>query len=130
MTYYVISLIIIFNNISPSLLITLTYHLFFNGSLFWYTKLHLSIVGNCFYYIALLRSVLAVILFVGKRTIHHSILLGLISFPLLPLPPYDYLTVSYTSYFWIKPSVGTRKAWWLIAWLAEHSINSTMRSWR
>ena len=68
---HVISLIIIFNNISLSPPIALTYCLIPDGSLFWYTKPHLSIVGNRPSYIALLRSPPAAIPFIGKRSLRH-----------------------------------------------------------
>ena len=89
---HVILLIITSNIIPLSPPIAFTYHLVSDGSLFWYTKLYLSIIGNCFSYIVLLKSILAVIPFVGKHTICHYTLLGLIS-P-FPLPSYDYWAVS------------------------------------
>ena len=52
---HVILLIIISNNISLSLPIVLTYHFFPDGSSFWYTKPHLSIIGNWLSFIALLK---------------------------------------------------------------------------
>ena len=85
---HVISLVIISNNIPLNLPIALTYRLVPDGSPFWYTKSHTSIVGNWFSYIALLKSPPATIPFVGKRSLHHHTLLGLISLPpLLPLLP-------------------------------------------
>ena len=56
-----ISLVITSNDIPLSLLIALTYYLVPDGSPFRYTKSHLSIVGNRFSYIALLRSLPAAI---------------------------------------------------------------------
>ena len=58
---YVISLVIIPNEIPLSPLIALTYCLVPDGSPFWYTKPHLSIVGNRLSYIALLGSAPAAI---------------------------------------------------------------------
>ena len=68
---HVISLVIISNNIPLSLPIALTYRLVLDGSPFWYTKLHSSIVGNWLSYIALLRSPPAAIPFVEKRSLRH-----------------------------------------------------------
>ena len=63
MTYYIILLVIISNNIPLSLLIALTYHFVPNGSPFDIPNLiHL-----------LLKNVLAVIPFVKKHFIHHLI---------------------------------------------------------
>ena len=70
---HMISLVITFNDIPLSLPITLTYHLVPDDSPFWCTKPHLSIIGNWPSYIALLGSVPAVILFIGKRTGYHPI---------------------------------------------------------
>ena len=84
-----ILVVIISNDILLSPSIALTYYLVSNGSFFQYTKSYSSIIGNCFSYIILLKSIPAVILFVGKRIICHYILLGLIS-PLSLLLPYDY----------------------------------------
>ena len=53
---YVISLVIISNDILVSPPIALAYCLVPNGSFFWYTKSYLSIVGNWLSYIALLGS--------------------------------------------------------------------------
>ena len=50
-----------------------------------------------------------------------SYLLGLISPPPPPLPPYDYWAVGYTSLLRIKPPVGTRRAWWPSIRLAGRS---------
>ena len=68
---HVISLVIISNNILLSLSIALTYCLIPDGSPFWYTKPHSSIVGNRLSYIALLKSLPAVISFIGKRSHRH-----------------------------------------------------------
>ena len=68
-----ISLIITSNNISLSLSIVLIYYLIPNSSPFWYTKPHLSIVGNWLSHITLLRRIIAIILFVGKHSFHHLI---------------------------------------------------------
>ena len=70
---HVILLIIISNNILLSPLIALTNYLIPDDSSFWYTKPHLSIVENRLFYIALLRSAPAAILFVGKHSLHHPI---------------------------------------------------------
>ena len=107
-----ISLVITSNNIPLSLSIALAYHLVPDGSPFWYTKPHLSIVE--------------------KRTSRYPIcweafhlssyLLEFNSPPLPPpLPLYNYWAVGYTNLLWIKPLVGTRKAWWPSARLAECS---------
>ena len=56
MTYHIILLVIISNNISLSTLITLTYYLIFNGLFIQYTKPHLSIIRKWFSFIALLKS--------------------------------------------------------------------------
>ena len=85
MTYHVILLVITSNNIPLSLSIVLTYYLVLNGSLFQYTKSHPSIFENWFSYIVLIKSALAVILFIRKHTICHYTLLGLISSLLLLL---------------------------------------------
>ena len=103
MTYHVISLVITSNDIPLSPTIALAYHFVSNGSPFWYTKPHPSIVE--------------------KRTSRYPIcwealhpssyLLGFTSPPpFLLLLPYNYWTVSYTNLLRIKPSIGTRKAWW------------------
>ena len=68
---HMISLVIISNNITLSPPIVLTYHLILNSSLFWYTKSYLSIVGNQFLYIALIKSALAAIPFVRKHFLRH-----------------------------------------------------------
>ena len=64
---HMISFVIISNDIPLSPLIAFTYHLIPICLHSRYTKPHLSIVGNRLSYIALLRSALAVILFVGTR---------------------------------------------------------------
>ena len=66
-----ISLVIISNKIPLNLLIILTYYFVPDGLLFQYTKPYLSIVGNRFSYILLLKSAPAAILFVGKRSLSH-----------------------------------------------------------
>ena len=118
-----ISLVII----SPP--IALIYHFVSDGLPFRYIKPHPSIVGNCLSYIALLRSIPAVILFVEKRTIRHYILLGLASTLLPPpLPLYNHWAVGYTSLLWIKSLAGTKKAWWLITRFAGCSRYGTMEN--
>ena len=69
-----ILLIIILNNILLSLLIVFIYHFVLNGLFFQYAKPHLSIIGNCFFYIILLKNVLAIILFIEKYTICYYIM--------------------------------------------------------
>ena len=69
--HHVISLVILTNNILLSLPIALTYHFVPDSSSFWYTKPHLSIVGNWLAYITLLRSAPATILFVLKCFLRH-----------------------------------------------------------
>ena len=69
---HMISLVIIFSDISLSPTIALTNCLVPDGSLFQYTKPHSSIVGNRLSYIALLRNLPAAIPFVGKRSHRHS----------------------------------------------------------
>ena len=66
---HMISLVIPPNDIPISPAIALTYCL--NGSPFWYTKPHSSIIQNWPSYIAFLRSPQAAILFVGKRSLRH-----------------------------------------------------------
>ena len=61
--HYVISLVIISNNILISLSIALTYYFICDNSLFWYTKPYSYIIRNSSSYIALLKSVPAVILY-------------------------------------------------------------------
>ena len=60
-----VMLIITFNNILLSPPIALIYHLVPDGSFFWYTKPYLFIIGKYLSYILLLRSIPAIILFVG-----------------------------------------------------------------
>ena len=72
--HYMISLIITSNNIPLSLPIILTYCLDPDSSPFQYIKIYLSIIGNRFSYIALLRSIPATILFVRKRFLRHPII--------------------------------------------------------
>ena len=67
---HVILLVIASNKIPLSLPIALTYCLVPDGSSFWYTKSHSSIVGNRLFYISLLKSPPAAIPFVGKHTSH------------------------------------------------------------
>ena len=84
---HVISLVIILNDIPLSLPIALTYHFVLDGSPFWYTKPHSSIVGNWFSYIALLRSPPAAIPFVEKRTSRYlSVILLQFRFLLTNIP--------------------------------------------
>ena len=90
---HVILLVITSNNILLSLPIALTYYFIPDGSLFWYTKSYSSIIKNCFLYTALLKSALAVILFVGKHTTRDYTLLGLISSLLPPLLPYNHWVI-------------------------------------
>ena len=128
-----ILLIIISNNILLSLPIALTNHFIPDGSLFWYTKSHLSIVGNCLSYIALLKSTLATILFFKKCTIYHYTLLRLIfSSFLLPFLPYNYWAVGFKmaiswsrTFFESYPQFRTKKAWWPIARFAGRSKYNT-----
>ena len=111
MTYHVILLIITSNDIPLSPPIALAYHLVPDGSSFWYTKLHPSIVEKCTSRYS-----------IYWKTLHPlSYLLEFTSPPLLLLPPYDYWAVGYTSLLRIKPPVGTRKAWWPSARLARRS---------
>ena len=70
---HVALIVIISNNISLSPPIAIINHLVSDNSPFWYTKLHLSIIKNQPSYIELLRSALAIILFVGKRISYHLI---------------------------------------------------------
>ena len=60
--YYVILLVIISNNILLNLPIALTYYFISIDLFFQYIKLHLSIVINWVFYIALLKSKSAIIL--------------------------------------------------------------------
>ena len=69
---HVILLIIISNNILLSPPITLTYHLIYEDSFFWYIKSHSFIIGNWFSYIALLKNTSATILFIGKCSFYYS----------------------------------------------------------
>ena len=71
-SYHVISLVISSNNILLSPPIAFTYYLGFDGSLFWYTKPYLSIERNQLFYIVLLKSISATIIFIGKRFLCHS----------------------------------------------------------
>ena len=68
---HMILLVIISNNIPPSLPIALTYNLIPDGSSFQYTKPHSSIVENWLSYIVLLKSAPAAILFDGKHSLYH-----------------------------------------------------------
>ena len=112
MTYHVILLVITSNNIPLSPSIALAYHLVPDGSPFQYTKLHPSVVEKCISRYP-----------ICWEALHpSSYLLGLTSPPPPPpLPPYDYWVVGYPSLLWIKPPVGTRKAWWPSVWLTECS---------
>ena len=91
--YCIISLVIISINIPLSPFNALTYHHFSDGSLFWYTKSHLSIVGNRLSYISLLKSVYATIWFVGKRSLYYPTAV------LIPTPQYP---VCWDSTFFIQ----------------------------
>ena len=75
---HVISLVIPSNDIPLSLPITLTYYLVPDGSSFWCTIPYSSIIGNCLSYIVLLKSPLAAILFVEKRSLRHPSILPFI----------------------------------------------------
>ena len=88
---HMILLVISSNDILLSLLIALIYCL--DGSFFWYTKPHSSIVGNRFSYIALFRSPPAAILFVKKLTWRYSI-----CWEALPLSSY-YLLIYWETTF-------------------------------
>ena len=94
---HVISLVIIPNNIALSPPIALTYYLVLDGSPFWYTKPHSSIVGNRLSYIALLRSLPAAI------------------------PPSSYC--SFDSYLPTSRFVGTRPFFIRIRWDSEKSCD-------
>ena len=59
MTYYMILLIIISNNILLSPSIAFTYHLITNNLFIKYTKFYLSIIENRLFFIVLLKSTLA-----------------------------------------------------------------------
>ena len=119
---HVILLVISSNNIPLSLPIAFTYHLISDNSLFQYIKAYQSIIENCVFYIALLRSIPAVILFVEKHTIRHHILLRLTSSPLFFLLPfYNYWAVGFKiAISWFKdffrscPQLRTKKTWWQI----------------
>ena len=101
---HVISLVIIPNEIPLSPPIALTYHLVSNGSPFWYTKPHSSIVGNQLSYIALLKSPPATIPFVGKRTSRYtSVILLQFRFLLTNIP-----------------FVGARPFFFRIRWDSDH----------
>ena len=112
MINHVISFVITSNDILLSPPIALTYHLVPDGSFFWYIKPHLSVVEKCTSRYP-----------IGWKTLHpSSYLLRLTSSPpFLPPSLYNYWTAGYTSLFWIKPLVGTRKAWWPSARLAGRS---------
>ena len=103
-----ISLVIISNNIPLSLPIALTYCLVLDGSPFWYTKPHSSIVGNRLSYIALLRSPPAAIPFVGKRTSRY---------PSIILLQFQFLLTNI-------PFVGTRPFFFRIRWDLDHPTKS------
>ena len=107
-----ILLVITSNNILLSPLIAFAYHLVLDGSLFWYTKPHPSIVEKCTSRYPIYWKALHPLLY----------LLGFTSFSLPPLLlPYNYWAVGYTSLFWIKPPVETRRAWWPSARLTRRS---------
>ena len=112
MTYHVISLVITSNNILLSPPIALAYYLVLDGSPFWYTKPYLSIVEKRISRYSICWEALHL----------SSYLLGFTSSPPpLPLPPYNYWAIGYTSLLWIKPPVRTRRAWWPSAQLAGRS---------
>ena len=94
-----ILLIIIFNDIILSPPITLTYHLIAISLYSQYTKFYPSIIKNRFSYIILLKSKLAVILFIKKRYIRHYNLLKLTSPIFFLFLSYNYGAVGYTSFF-------------------------------
>ena len=107
-----ISFVITSNNILLSSPIAFAYHLVPDGLPFWYIKPHLSIVEK--------RTRLYPIYW--EAFYLTSYLLGFTFLPLPPsLPPYDYWAVGYTSLFWIKSPVGTRRAWWPSVRLARRS---------
>ena len=68
---HVMLLVIPSNVILLSSLIALTYYLIPDGSLFWYTKSHSSIIRNWCPYTALLKKVSAAIFFIGKCSLHY-----------------------------------------------------------
>ena len=70
-----ILLVIISNNILLDLPIIFIYHFVLDSLSFQYTKSHLFIIENCFFYIILLKNALAIILFIEKHTIYYYILL-------------------------------------------------------
>ena len=112
MTYYMISLVITFNNISLNQSIIYAYYFVLDSLPFWYTKSHLFIVKKCTCCYPICWEVFHPL----------SYLLELTFFPLHPsLPPYNYWAVGYTSLFWIKLLVKTRKAWWPSVWLTGRS---------
>ena len=92
---HVISLVILPNDILLSPPIALIYCL--DGSPFWYTKPHSFIVGNWLFYIALLRSPQAAILFVGKHSLRHATAVS--------IPTYQYL-VCWDSTFFLLDLLG------------------------
>ena len=75
--YHVILLVIIFNNILLILPIVFTYYFIPDGLYFWYIKPNLSIFEKRIFYIVLLKSAWAIILFIKKRIICHFTLLRL-----------------------------------------------------
>ena len=96
---HVISLVIIPNDIPLSPPIALTYRLVPDGSLFWYTKPHSSIIGNRLSYIALFKSPAAAIPFVEKRTSRYpSVILLQFWFLLTNIP----FVGTRTFFFWIR----------------------------
>ena len=76
---HVISLIIISNNILPSLPIAFIYHLALGGSSFWYIKPYLSIIKIYLSYITLLKNISAVILFIKKHIIRYLTLCNVVA---------------------------------------------------
>ena len=113
MTYHVILLVITSNDIPLSPLIVLTYHLIPDGSPFWYTKPHPSIIEKRTSRYPICRKALHPSLYLLEFTSPPP--------PSLPFPPYNYWTVGYTSLLRIKPPVGTRRTWWPTARLARRS---------
>ena len=107
-----ILLVITSNDISLSLLIPLAYYLVLDGSPFWYIKPHPSIIEKR----------ISRYLICWEALHPSSYLLGFTSpLPSPPFSPYNYWAVGYTSFFWIKPPVGTRKTCWSSARLVGRS---------
>ena len=73
-----ILLIIISNNILLSLLIAFIYYFIFISLFFLYTKSYLSIIGNWFFYITLLKNLPAIILLL--RNIYNYYFIAILIF--------------------------------------------------